>query len=77
MTREEAIERAGLIWGTGAIQSVEMTDTGGAYVDVEPEQARRKVNETHKRGSAFENHHIDTNGHPTCHVACKQAEEKL
>jgi hypothetical protein len=76
MTGDEARDRAKAIWGE-SILSLALEDDGTAYVDTDPALARRRLRVTNAKAERdFDVHRLDANGHPTCHVACKDYENE-
>ena len=73
MTQNEAVERAGKIWGAHRVVVVEVGDDGWADVRLKPFRpswpADRGVLER-----TFTYHRLDANGHVVCHAACRTLE---
>jgi hypothetical protein len=60
VTISEALERANTIWGSGRVTVVRMRPDAGADIETVGRSA----------------HHLDANGHATCHDECRSLEDK-
>lgn len=72
MTLKEAIERVDRIWGATRLTSIRVQRDGGCYVEL-----KRMGIASDTRERNYVAHHLDANGHPTCHADCKELESKL
>ncbi len=68
MTLNEAMERAGAVWGSDRVISVRQRPDGGVDVALHPGHTRA----SDTRGRNYSAHRLDANGHPCCHDDCEQ-----
>jgi hypothetical protein len=71
VTRLEAFERAGIIWGPHRLISVWVRPDGGADVNLRPSGIASETAARH-----YSAHRLDVNGHVVCHDDCRTLEPR-